>query len=145
TIFVAFSIAIVSNALFSVHAPEQFGFAIEAQEPEAGGAPAGSSEPEPIGPLLASADPKAGESVFKRCAACYTAEEGGANRVGPNLWGIVNRPVASHEGFNYSAAMREEAAGENPPWTYEHLDHFLTSPKAAVPGTSMGFAGLPKV
>ncbi len=146
TVFIVFSIAIVSNALFSTHAPEQLGFAIEAEEPEAGaGAEVAASGPEPVGPLLASANVSAGETVFRRCAACHTVDEGGANRVGPNLWGVVGRPVAAVEGFNYSAAMREEAEGEKSVWDYEHLSSFLLSPRTEVPGTSMGFAGLPKL
>ena len=54
-----------------------------------------------------AADPEAGEAIFKKCAACHTGEKGGPNKVGPNLWGIVNRPIASHEGFSYSAGMKE--------------------------------------
>ena len=98
-VFVVFSIGIVSDSLFAAHTPEQPGFAIEAAEPEAAGGGEGGVEagPEPIAPLMASADPAAGESLFKRCAACHTPESGGANKIGPNLWGIVNRPVDSIE------------------------------------------------
>ena len=101
--------------------------------------------PQPIGPLLAAADPKAGEAVFKKCTACHTGEKGGANKVGPNLWGIVNRPVASHEGFSYSAGMKAFADGGKVVWDYDHLSGFLTAPKAYVKGTAMGFGGLKKI
>lgn len=145
TVFVVFSVAIVSNALFSAHAPEQFGFAIEAEEPEAGGSAPADTGPEPVSPLLASADVAAGEAVFRRCAACHTVDAGGPNRVGPNLWNVVGRQVAAVADFNYSAAMRQEAESGNPVWDYEHLNAFLLSPRRTVPGTSMGFAGLPKL
>jgi len=91
--------------------------------------------------LLSAADPAAGEKVFGKCKACHNAEKGGANQVGPNLWGVVGRPVAHHEGFNYSPAL----AGKNgETWSYEQLNIYLTSPKAWAPGTKMTFAGLAK-
>ena len=93
---------------------------------------------------LASADAGAGESVYKICAACHTADNGGANKVGPNLWDIVNRPIASHEGFSYSGAMQEFAQDGTVVWDYQHLDDFLASPKGLVKGTAMGFAGIKK-
>ena len=95
-------------------------------------------------PAWADGDAAAGEKIFKKCQACHTAEDGGANKVGPNLWNIVNRPVASHEGFKYSGAMTEFAAGGTV-WDYDHLDHFIKKPKDLVPGTAMGFAGLSKI
>ena len=94
--------------------------------------------------LLASANPEAGDAVFKKCAACHTAEKGGANKVGPNLWDIVNRPVASHEGFAYSAAMKEFSQGGSVVWDYDHLSNFLHAPEGLVKGTAMSFAGVKK-
>ncbi len=143
-VFVVFSISIVSDAIFASPAPEQFGFAIEAAEEEtAESGPAAPAE-EPIAVLLASANPEAGAAVFKKCTACHTAESGGANKVGPNLWNIVNRPIASHEGFAYSAPMKEFAQGGSVVWDYEHLSNFLASPKGYIKGTAMGFAGVKK-
>jgi len=143
-VFVVFSISIVSDAIFASPAPEKPGFHIEAAEEEApGGAPEAPAE-EPIAVLMATADPEAGAAVFKKCAACHTAENGGANKVGPNLWGIVNRPIASHEGFSYSGAMKEFAQGGSVVWDYDHLSHFLASPKGYIKGTAMGFAGVKK-
>jgi cytochrome c len=145
TFFVVFSLALVSDGIFSSPHPEKEGFAIEATEEPAGGEQAGGQQEEqPIGPLIANADPKAGEAVFKKCTACHTADKGGANKVGPNLFAIVDRPIASHEGFSYSAGMKA-FAGEAKTWTYDHLSHFLLAPKAYVKGTAMGFAGLKKV
>jgi cytochrome c len=146
TLFVIFSIGIVSDSIFASPVPEKPGFGIEAAEEDHGGAAGGAEQPaeEPIANLLVKADATAGQAVFKKCAACHTDDSGGANKVGPNLWNIVNRPVASHEGFAYSSAMKEFAQGGSVVWDYEHLSHFLASPKGYVKGTAMGFAGIKK-
>ena len=145
TVFIVMSVGLARDAIFDKPAPATPGYAIAAAEAPAGGEAAGGGEaaaPAPIAPLLASADAAAGETVFKKCAACHTVDKGGANKVGPNLYGIVGRPVASHEGFNYSAGMKEFGAGKN--WDYELLAQFIHKPKAVVKGTAMGFAGIPK-
>jgi len=146
TVFVLMTVSIASEGIFHSEAPEKEGFAIVAEEttgePDAAGG--GEATSEPIGPLLAKADVSAGEAVFKKCASCHTVEKGGPNKVGPNLWSIVNRPVASHEGFSYSAGMQTFAEGGKVVWDYDHLSYFLEAPKKHVPGTAMGFAGIKK-
>ena len=140
-VFVVFSVSLVSDAIFASHAPETPGYAIEVpDEPAGGGAPA-ESGPSALD-LLATADPAAGEAAFRRCASCHTIESGGANRVGPNLHGVVGRPVASHEGFAYSAAMTEYSEGGAKNWEFENLSAFLVNPRSYIPGTIMAFAGL---
>ncbi len=142
TIFVVFSVALLSDSIFYSPHPEKEGFKIEATE---AAAPGGEQKAdEPIGPLIAKADPKAGEAIFKKCMACHTAEKGGPNKTGPDLWDLVNRPIASHEGFAYSAGMKEFSQGGTVKWDYDHLNHFLTGPQAYVKGTAMTFAGLKK-
>jgi cytochrome c len=146
TVFVVFSISLVSDAIFAAPVPERPGFVIAVTEEESGGGGGGeAAAQESVLPLLASADLDKGAAVFKKCAACHTDDAGGANKVGPNLWGVVNRPIASHEGFSYSGAMKEFSQGGSVKWDYEHLDHFLLSPKGLVKGTAMGFAGLKKI
>lgn len=91
------------------------------------------------GTAFAAGDAAKGEKVFQKCKACHTAEKGGANKLGPNLWGVVGRKSASLDGFNYSPAMKN--AGKT--WDAATLDTYLTKPQALVPGTRMAFPGLP--
>lgn len=95
---------------------------------------------ESITVLLASASTDAGAKAFRRCAACHTLEEGGANKVGPNLWGVVGAEKGVHAGYSYSEALL--AIGGT--WSYENLDAFLKSPRAYAPGNKMTFNGLRK-
>lgn len=144
TVFVLMSVSIASEGIFHSGAPEKEGFTIVAEE--TGGEEAGGDAPAaiPIATLLATADAGAGETVFKKCASCHTPEKGGPNKVGPNLWDIVNRPIASHEGFSYSAGMTTFSEGHKVLWDFDHLNFFLEAPKKHVPGTAMGFVGLKK-
>ena len=96
---------------------------------------------EPISMLLAGASIENGEKLFKKCATCHNYEKGGANKVGPQLWNIINRPKANQDGFAYSKALAEYG-GE---WGYEELAEFLYKPKKYIKGTKMNFAGLKKV
>ncbi len=102
-------------------------------------APAEDAAPADIKTLMASADPAAGQKVFNKCKACHTADKGGRNGVGPNLYNVVGGPRAHMEGFPYSSAMAEH---HSQTWTYDDLFVFLESPKDFVPGTKMTFAGL---
>ncbi len=145
TVLVGFLIIEVSHQLYPSPRDEvhlaQMGYPV-ADAQAAGGDHGNGTEVVDEGPdlatLLANASAESGEASVRACVSCHTFEDGGSNRVGPNLWDIVGRPVASHDGFNYSNAM--EAQGGN--WTFERLFAFLQSPRAVVPGTTMGFAGI---
>ncbi len=100
-----------------------------------------SEEPEiPFAELLAVADLGRGVKVFKKCAACHQADNLEKHGVGPALWGVVGREVATLEGFAYSSSLMEMAGV----WDWESLNAFLSRPKGVVPGTRMNFAGLKK-
>ncbi len=88
-----------------------------------------------------SGDAAAGQRVFNQCRACHTADQGGRNGVGPNLFGIVGRKAASIDGFRYSANMRSLAEG-GLEWNEDRLRAYITNPKAVVPQGSMSFPGL---
>ena len=106
--------------------------------------PAGAAEKpglEPVLPLLASADGDAGQKVARKCKACHTFEEGGANKIGPNLWNVVGRDIAADASFGYSPSLQEKS-GEA--WSYQNLNAFIGKPKDWAPGTKMTFAGVKK-
>jgi cytochrome c len=104
-----------------------------------GTAAATAATVEPIEALLAAADPAAGQKTSRVCAACHSFDKGGASKVGPNLYGIVNNVHAHMEGFSYSDAMK---ALHDKKWTYAELNHYLYNPKENVPGNKMAFAGI---
>ena len=93
-----------------------------------------------VAELLLLADADSGQGLSRACAACHSFDNGGANKIGPNLWDIVNRPIGSAAGFGYSSAMSDKGGD----WTYEELDGFLAAPRSWVSGTSMSYAGMRK-
>lgn len=134
--------AVFSGILYHPHELEEPVYVVEAAATgETEAAAEAPAEAVPIGVLLAAANAEAGAGVAKKCAACHSFDKGGANKVGPALWGVVNRPIASHEGFAYSEAL---AGKSGDAWDYEHLNAFIHNPKGYAPGTKMSFAGISK-
>ncbi|HEU4967501.1 cytochrome c family protein [Sphingomonas sp.] len=135
---VALGAGIVSSEYFHAERPEKMGYPIEGVvEAGAGAAPAEV----PIEQRLATADPAHGATVFQKCAACHTVTKGGANGVGPNLWGVVGEPIGQGVGgFPFSDALKSKGGA----WNFVELDEWLTSPRKFAEGTKMTFAGLSK-
>ena len=131
---VALGASIVTGETFHSERPEEMGYPIEGVVVEGGGGEAAK----PIEFYLASADPAKGEQVFKKCAACHNADKGGANALGPNLWGVLGEPVGKGHGFPFSSALAEKGVT----WNWQNINEWLTSPKTFAPGTKMTFAGL---
>ena len=127
--------SLVAGEYFKAERPEKMGYPIAGVVEEGDGGEA--AEP-PIAALLQTADAGAGEAVFRKCAACHTVNQGGANQLGPNLWGTVGAQVAHVAGYNYSDALR----GKGGTWTFEAMNDWLRSPRQFAPGTKMTFAGL---
>lgn len=94
----------------------------------------------PIADLLQTASIEKGQKVAKKCISCHSFDAGGANKIGPALYGIVDRAIGQHGGFTYSGAL----AGMDGAWDYEALNGFLENPKKYAAGTNMAFAGLRK-
>ena len=140
TAFAILVVQQVSSAIYATEPPEKMGYFVDAPEEAAGGAEAAVLPPD-WGTLLPVADLAAGEAAFARCVACHTINAGGANGIGPNLFGVVGGPVMHSAGFAYSDAMAAHK-GEAPVWTYDELDRFITAPQRYVAGTKMSFAGL---
>jgi cytochrome c len=132
---VALGGSIVSGEVFKAERPEKMGYPIEGVVAEGEGAEAAK----PIEFYLASADPAKGEQVFKKCTACHNADNGGANALGPNLWGVLGEPIGKGaHGFAFSEAL----AGHGGTWDWNTLSDWLANPKKFAPGTKMTFAGL---
>ncbi len=128
---------IIAGMIFSRQESEKPGYEIAVQAPVEK-TPAAAPTEQSITALLATASVDRGKTAVRKCEACHNFQKGGPNKVGPNLWGIVGRPIASHPGFNYSAALKAKGGD----WTIDALNTFITNPKADIPGTAMAFAGV---
>jgi cytochrome c len=130
---IALGSSIVAGEMFHTGRPDVMGYPIEGVEEEGAGAEA----EQPIAFFLASADAAQGEQVYKKCIACHTIDQGGADLLGPNLWGIMGSPIAQG-GFAFSPAL----SGIGGSWNWENMSEWLRSPRNFAPGTRMTFAGL---
>jgi cytochrome c len=132
---VALGSSIVAGEYFHSERPEKMGYPIAGAEEESAG---GATAEQPIEVYLASADPAKGQQVFNKCMACHNADKGGANQMGPNLWGILGSPIGQGRGFAFSDALSKKGGT----WNWDTLSAWLTSPKTFAPGTKMTFAGI---
>tara|TARA_B100000963_G_scaffold359493_1_gene386974 strand:- start:1283 stop:1828 length:546 start_codon:yes stop_codon:yes gene_type:complete len=93
-----------------------------------------------ISALMAMADINHGEKVFKKCSACHSIQAGGGNNIGPALYNVVGRKIASVEDYKYSKALTNYKKN----WSFEELNGFLIKPQKWIKGTKMAYAGLRK-
>ena len=137
---VALGLSILSGKFYhadSPESPEDPGYVIEAEEEDGGAAEMTMAQ----ALNMEGVDPSAGERVFAKCTACHTIEQGGANGIGPNLYGIMGAPVAGVSGFAYSSALTDIGGT----WGWENMSEWLKSPRSFANGTKMSFAGLSKI
>jgi cytochrome c len=140
TCLVLLAVHIASGAIFAAPVPAKPGYVIEVKQEQPGapgGAPAAPAA-QPIENLLASASLQQGASIAKECELCHNLGKGQGNKIGPPLYGVVGRPVASISDFSYSAPLKAKGGT----WTFDALNTWLTNPRADVPGTLMTFAGI---
>jgi cytochrome c len=141
TLLFVLVVKFVAQAVYETPMPNKPGYAVDvpkaAQTQAAAAAPAAEPIPD-WGSVLPTADVAHGKQISTRCEQCHDLSKGGPNKIGPNLWGVVDRPRATHPGFDYSSAM----SANHDPWTYDRLFKFLKEPQVYVPGTKMSFAGL---
>ena len=143
-VFLVLGINKITDAIFYVEKPEKSAYHVASITTVASTTSteesAASSESGDIMALFASTNAAEGAKIFKKCTACHSITEGGANKIGPALWGVLGRPAGTVPGYKYSKAMA--AHGKN--WSFEEMNGFLIKPKDWIKGTKMSFAGLKK-
>ena len=132
----------LSNVIFYVEKPEKPGYAVEVQQASTSTTATATAEDKTvdIAALMALGDVNAGEKIFKKCAACHSINQGGANKIGPALYNVVGRKIGSVADYKYSNAFVEYGKE----WNFEELNGFLTKPSKWIKGTKMAYAGLRK-
>ena len=134
----------ITDVIFYVEKPEKSAYQVASITTDASTTSvetsSSSSKSGDIMALFASTSAAEGAKVFKKCAACHSITEGGSNKIGPALWGVLGRPAGTIPDYKYSKAMA--AHGKN--WSFEEMNGFLIKPKNWIKGTKMSFAGLKK-
>ena len=131
----------IADSIFYVEKPEQSAYqvaSVTTASTTTSETSSESSESENIMTLFASTSIDDGKKVFKKCAACHSIAKGGANKIGPALWGVIGRKAGSISDYKYSKAL----AAHGKSWSFEEMNGFLIKPKDWIKGTKMSFAGL---
>ena len=141
TVILVVGINKITDAIYYVEKPEKSAYQVAtvttvASTPSAETS-SGSGD---IMAIFASTSAEEGAKVFKQCSACHSIAEGGKNKIGPALWGVLGRQVGSLPDYKYSKAM----AAHGKKWTFEEMNGFLLKPKDWIKGTKMSYAGLKK-
>ena len=129
----------IADVIFYVEKPEKSAYQIASVTTSASTVSAEtSSGTGNIMAIFASTTAAEGAKVFKKCAACHSIAEGGKNKIGPALWGVLGRQAGSLPDYKYSKAM----AAHGKKWSFEEMNGFLINPKEWIKGTKMSYAGL---
>ena len=128
----------ITDVMFYVEKPEKSAYQVASVTKVANTTSSETSDSGNIMALFASTNAAEGAKVFKKCAACHSINEGGANKIGPALWGVLGRNAGSVPDYKYSKALATH--GKN--WSFEEMNGFLIKPKDWIKGTKMSFAGL---
>ena len=132
----------ITNVIYYVEKPEKSAYQVDSittvASSETSEENSTDAESGNIMALFASTSASDGAKIFKKCAACHSIAQGGANKIGPALWGVLGRKAGSVSNYKYSKAML--AHGQS--WSFEEMNGFLIKPKDWIKGTKMSFAGL---
>ena len=138
TVLIVLGIGKISDIIFHVEAPKVQGYKVEVKLASSSNNDLESQID--IAALLSMGDIAHGEKVFKKCAACHSINQDGKNKIGPKLWGVMFRPVASVADYKYSKALSVYKKDRS----WEEMNGFLIKPSTWIKGNKMGFAGLKK-
>ena len=136
TVLIVFGIGKISDLIFDKDDTNIVAYKVDA--PEGTVVKASAEETIDISTLLALGDIAHGEKVFKKCKACHSIKQGGANKIGPKLWNVMFRPVGAVTDYKYSKSL----STYQKEWTWEEMNGFLIKPATWIKGNKMGFAGL---
>ena len=132
----------ITDVVYYVEKPEKSAYQVEGTTTVANNttddASSGDIDSGNIMALFASTSASDGAKVFKKCAACHSIAQGGGNKIGPALWGVLGRKSGAVPEYKYSKAI----LAHGKPWTFEEMNGFLIKPKDWIKGTKMSFAGI---
>ena len=140
-IILVFGINKITDIIFFVKKPEKPAYQVTmttAANTTSAETSLDDADTENIMSLFASASSADGAKIFKKCTACHSIAQGGGNKIGPALWGVLGRKAGTVSGYKYSKSM--VAYGKT--WSFEEMNGFLTKPKDWIKGTKMSFMGL---
>ena len=135
---IVFGISKISNVIYHVEKPNKSAYLVEANTESNSSTKAEATVD--ISALLSMGDADHGKKVFKKCSACHSVKEGGKNKIGPALYGVLGRNMAGLEDYKYSKALMDFGKS----WTFDEMNSFLIKPTSYIKGTKMAFAGLKK-